>query len=128
MRKVRAEIVVQSHLSDSLIELGFNVTQVRTRLRFVKFVVSKCNGDLTQEIDPDVLFKEFSKLEKEESIEPELMESNELHEFVTPAMIAEINKLLPNQKLAAVKYLIGKAKKVDKKLGLKDAKDYIDSL
>ena len=59
MKKVRAEIVVQSHLSDSLIELGINIQQVKTRVRFVKFVISHCKGDLTQEIDPVALFNEF---------------------------------------------------------------------
>lgn len=58
-----AEIVVQSHLSDSTIEMGFNPSLAMTRIKFVKFIVNRLNGDLTKRINPDELYKEF--LEKE---------------------------------------------------------------
>ena len=58
-----AEIVVQSHLSYSTIEMGFNPSLAMTRIKFVKFIVNRLNGDLTKRINPDELYKEF--LEKE---------------------------------------------------------------
>ena len=58
-----AEIVVQSHLSDSTIEMGFNPSLAMKRIRFVKFIVSRLGGDLTKRINPEELYQEF--LEKE---------------------------------------------------------------
>ena len=58
-----AEIVVQSHLSDSTIEMEFNPSLALHRIRFVKFIVSRLGGNLTKQINPDELYKEF--LEKE---------------------------------------------------------------
>ena len=62
---VRAEIVVQSHLSDAILETWFDNSgirpQVHLRMEFVKYLVNMLNGDLTQEIDPDALYKQFSQ-------------------------------------------------------------------
>ena len=53
--KVKAEIVVQSHLSDFLIDKN------QTRIEFVKFLIDELEGDLTQDIDPKDLFEKFLK-------------------------------------------------------------------
>ena len=58
-----AEIVVQSHLSDSTIEISFNPSLAMKRIRFVKFIINRLDGDLTKRINPEDLWKEF--LEKE---------------------------------------------------------------
>ena len=58
-----AEIVVQSHLSDSTIEMSFNPSLAMKRIRFAKFIINRLDGDLTKRINPDDLWKEF--LEKE---------------------------------------------------------------
>lgn len=59
MKNVRLDLVVQSHLSDALIECDFNPDQAKTRLMFVKWLVNKHNGNLGQEVNIDALWDEF---------------------------------------------------------------------
>ena len=60
---VNANIVVHSHLSDAIMELGFGnpsvIPQAKLRLQFAKFLINALKGDLNQEIDPDALYKQF---------------------------------------------------------------------
>lgn len=64
--EVKASIVVQSHLSDSLVEITSTsgVTAI-ARLRFVKYIINECKGDLNQEINADELWEEFYAKENE---------------------------------------------------------------
>ena len=57
--EMKAEIVVQSHLSDSLIESHFDVKRTQLRIEFVKYIVCELGGDLSQRIDPEVMYEEF---------------------------------------------------------------------
>ena len=59
--KMKAELVVQSHLSDSLIEMGFDIKRTQLRVRFVKYIISELEGDLSQWIDPEAMYEEFTK-------------------------------------------------------------------
>ena len=54
MRSIPLYIVVNSHLSDSLIEIGFNPELARQRIRFVK-VLTNMFSDLSQRIEEDEL-------------------------------------------------------------------------
>lgn len=69
---MKAKIVVASHLSDMSMEMNMECENpkateelretAKLRLNFVKFLINKLNGDLTQDIDPDELFEEFNNL------------------------------------------------------------------
>ena len=54
MRSIPLYIVVNSHLSDSLIEMGFNPELASQRIRFVK-VLTNMFSDLSQRIEEDEL-------------------------------------------------------------------------
>ena len=60
--KVRANIVVASHLSDAQIEMSFNPEQATTRLNFVKYLILLLDGDMNCEINPDKMFKKFRRV------------------------------------------------------------------
>ncbi len=45
------EMVVQSHLSDSLIEMSHNPELAHTRITFVKYLINKYDGDLTKRVN-----------------------------------------------------------------------------
>ncbi len=57
--KMSAELVVQSHLSDALIETAFYPKQANNRIRFVKFLISKLRGKLDTQIDPEAMYEVF---------------------------------------------------------------------
>ena len=59
MMKVKVDTVVHSHLSDSLMEIGFLPKQANKRIRFVKFLISRFGDDLNQEVDIDKVWKEW---------------------------------------------------------------------
>lgn len=48
------DIVIQSHLSDALIEMNFNNQQAQDRIQFVKFLINKY-PDLSMEISNEIL-------------------------------------------------------------------------
>ena len=54
MSSIPLYIVVNSHLSDSLIEIGFNPELASQRIRFVK-VLTNMFSDLSQRIEEDEL-------------------------------------------------------------------------
>ena len=54
MSSIPLYIVVNSHLSDSLIEMGFNPELASQRIRFVK-VLTNMFSDLSQRIEEDEL-------------------------------------------------------------------------
>lgn len=56
-----AKIVVMSHLSDATIEANIQGKEemVNDRLNFVKYIIFHCGGDLTKQINPDQLWKQF---------------------------------------------------------------------
>jgi hypothetical protein len=75
----KAEIVVMSHLSDLDGEMGRNPKRDEMRIGFIKFVILKLRGNLTQYINPDKMFEDYkkeykvdmSKMDMEESSQPE---------------------------------------------------------
>jgi predicted lipase len=58
-------IVIQSHLSDSLIETSFNVEQANLRIRFVKYLINRFGDDINQRVDIDKVFNEFLETQGE---------------------------------------------------------------
>ena len=58
---MKAEIVVQSHLSDSLIEATFDVERTQLRIQFAKYIICELEGDLSQWIDPELMYEEFER-------------------------------------------------------------------
>lgn len=56
MRTIPLQIVINSHLSDSLIEISFNPQLAKDRIRFVKILTNKFS-DLNERIEEDVLNK-----------------------------------------------------------------------
>jgi hypothetical protein len=59
--KAKASMVVMSHLSDvqEMMEMGLSKKDANNRINFAKYIISKTNGDLNQEIDVDALWAEF---------------------------------------------------------------------
>ena len=62
--KIKASIVVMSHLSDAQHEMTigdsiFTNSEVNDRINFAKYIILQCNGDLNQEIDADEMYKNF---------------------------------------------------------------------
>jgi hypothetical protein len=57
---ISADIVIQSHLSDAMIEMYLdNKGNAPERLRFVKYLISKF-PDTNEEIDVDAVYEEFT--------------------------------------------------------------------
>lgn len=56
MRTIPLQIVINSHLSDALIEISFNPQLAKDRIRFVKILTNKFS-DLNERIEEDVLNK-----------------------------------------------------------------------
>jgi hypothetical protein len=56
MRTIPLQIVINSHLSDSLIEISFNPQLAKDRIRFVKILTNRFS-DLNERIEEDVLNK-----------------------------------------------------------------------
>ena len=51
-------IVMQSHLSDAMIEMNFNPEQANHRLRFVKYLINMF-PDTNKKVDIDEVYKQF---------------------------------------------------------------------
>lgn len=58
-RTIKLSMTIQSHLSDALIELEFAPETVKTRLRFIKWLINKFEGNLDQEVDIEAEYKLF---------------------------------------------------------------------
>jgi len=56
MKSITLSIVINSHLSDSLIEVSFNPELAKDRIRFVKILTNRFS-DLNQRISEDELNK-----------------------------------------------------------------------
>lgn len=66
--EVRAKIVVMSHLSDVQFEMGMNpmpIERINNRINFAKYIMLECKGDLTQDINPDELWKKYLETKKQ---------------------------------------------------------------
>ncbi len=61
--KVKATIVVMSHLSDASLEKN-NVVKQLLRIRFVKYIIHKIDGNLNQDIDADKMYNDFLEFDK----------------------------------------------------------------
>jgi hypothetical protein len=57
----KASMVVMSHLSDAQECIGIGMSQegANKRINFAKYVIIQTDGDLTKEIDPDQMWKDF---------------------------------------------------------------------
>jgi len=62
---VTLSIVIQSHLSDSLIETSFNPEQANLRIRFVKYLINRFDDDINQRVDIDKVYSEFLETQGE---------------------------------------------------------------
>ncbi len=62
---VTLSIVIQSHLSDSLIETSFNPEQANLRIRFVKYLINRFSDDINQRVDIDKVYSEFLETQGE---------------------------------------------------------------
>ena len=63
--KVKVSLVIQSHLSDALVEMtpnGWDPMQVQERLRFVKYLILYY-PDTTQKILVDFVYEQFKKFD-----------------------------------------------------------------
>ena len=56
--EVRVSLVMQSHLSDAMIEMGFNQELANHHIRFVKYLISMF-PDPSKEVDIDEVYKQF---------------------------------------------------------------------
>lgn len=66
--KTKASLVVMSHLSDAQELISYMVgSSAIDDINFVKYIILKTKGDLTQEIDADALYGEFRERGKKES-------------------------------------------------------------
>ena len=53
------KLIVQSHLSDVMIEMGFNRELAQLRIRFVKYLIASYN--MNDEIEPNEVFERFNQ-------------------------------------------------------------------
>jgi hypothetical protein len=53
------KLIVQSHLSDAMIEMGFNCDLAELRIRFVKYLIASYN--MNDEIEPNEVFSRFTQ-------------------------------------------------------------------
>lgn len=58
---ITLSIVIQSHLSDSLIETSFNPEQANLRIRFVKYLINRFGDDINQRVDIDKVYSKFKE-------------------------------------------------------------------
>ena len=56
--ELRVSLVIQSHLSDAMIEMGFAPEIAQQRLRFVKYLIN-IYPDTSKEIDVDAVYEQF---------------------------------------------------------------------
>ena len=128
MMQTKALLIIMSHLSDAE-EGANNSLRVIHHIEFAKFLMLELKGDLTQEIDADEMYAKFRK-NKEWSDRPCVsLEEIKAFALTDKEIRFTIEGCLSNrEKLKAVKYLIDKGKAADVRIGLKDAKDYVDAL
>lgn len=62
MKTIPLQIVINSHLSDSLIEISYNPQLAKDRIRFVKILTIRYN-DLNERIDEEELNKIWNEME-----------------------------------------------------------------
>ena len=55
------KLIVQSHLSDAMIEMGFNSDLAQLRIRFVKYLIASYN--MNDEIEPNEAFERFNQMD-----------------------------------------------------------------
>jgi hypothetical protein len=55
------KLIVQSHLSDAMIEMGFNSDLAQLRIRFVKYLIASYN--MNDEIEPNKVFERFNQMD-----------------------------------------------------------------
>lgn len=55
---MKVSMLIQSHLSDALVEMGSNPSTAQERIRFVKWLVST-HPDTTTRVDEDEIFEEY---------------------------------------------------------------------
>jgi hypothetical protein len=62
MNKCKASLVVMSNLSD-IQDTMYNseVDNKNHKISFCKYIIIRCSGDLTKEIDPNQMWKEFER-------------------------------------------------------------------
>ena len=53
------KLIVQSHLSDAMIEMEFNRELAQLRIRFVKYLIASYN--MNDEIEPNEVFERFNQ-------------------------------------------------------------------
>lgn len=63
---MKAQLVVMSHLSDAqeLMRLEGNPHpdgNMYMHVNFAKYIISQCEGNLNQKIDPDAMFENYKK-------------------------------------------------------------------
>jgi hypothetical protein len=59
--KTKASLIVMSHLSDAQEMLNHsNLVWANDHINFAKYVIMKCKGDLTKEIDADLYWSLYS--------------------------------------------------------------------
>jgi hypothetical protein len=56
--ELRVSLVIQSHLSDAMIEMGFAPETAQQRLRFVKYLIN-IFPDTDKKVDIDEVYKQF---------------------------------------------------------------------
>ena len=56
-----AQFTVASHLSDAQFELSFSPAKAAARMDFAKFIIFWCEGDLSQDINPQELWTVFAE-------------------------------------------------------------------
>jgi hypothetical protein len=60
--KVKAKIVIMSHLSDAQEMIGFSQSSdAIERINFAKYLLLHCGNDLEQEIDADYMYQMFQE-------------------------------------------------------------------
>jgi hypothetical protein len=52
------KLIVHSHLSDSMVEMEFSPELAKTRIKFVKYLISSYRMD--DEIDPNVVWERYN--------------------------------------------------------------------
>ena len=57
--ELTVSLVMQSHLSDAMIEMDFNPEQANHRLRFVKYLINMF-PDTDKKVDIDEVYKQFT--------------------------------------------------------------------
>ena len=60
--EVKVKIIIQSHLSDSSIEIDFDPQTAQKRIEFVKYLINKFGKNLDEEIDPEKEYSTFLNL------------------------------------------------------------------